>query len=104
MIVLRIGICLGAKPCAHFIQFLRGIEGIISMALLNQLLRILTIQIFSFTLTIGSILSSMMDTFIGFKTAPFQGFKNIFFCSGNKPALVCVFNAQYKFSSLLPGK
>src|ERR1700738_2491440 len=77
----------------HFFQLFRSVKSIIGKPIFHQLLRILPVHWFSFTLAIWTIISSMHWTFVGDDTAPLKTIENIFLCSGNIATLIGVFNS-----------
>src|SRR5689334_7629851 len=100
MIVLRGGVLFCLMILSHFFQFFRRIEGIISKAIFYQLLCILAIAFLSLTLPIGSIVPSMLNTFIGFKTTPFQRIENIFFSSRYIAVLISILYSDQEIASM----
>jgi hypothetical protein len=59
---------------------------------------------FSVALAIRSISSPFPDAFIQFYSCPFQGFQDIFLCSGYESGLISVFYTKNKLSTKFAGK
>src|SRR5688572_6066627 len=98
MIILWIWIGISSKLHAHLIQFFSSVECIISKTFLYKTFGILSVHVLSFTLPVRSIFPRMLCAFIWYKSTPFQCIKNIFFSTGHKPALVCVFYSKNKIA------
>jgi len=103
MVVLGGGVlgCLVAGT--HFFELLGGIECIIGMSLVHQLLSVLVIESFrlALALAIGAIAAGTKGAFVGVEAAPGETIEDIFLGSGYVAALVGVFNTEDEIATVL---
>ena len=106
MVVLRRRILCRFIFAAHFLQFFRRVERIISMSFLHQLVRIIFIEslCLPFALPVGAIGAGTVRSFVGFQSAPLKTLEDIFFRTRNIAGLVRIFDTKDKVSAMLAGE
>ena len=86
------------------LQLLRRVEGIVSLAGLQQLVDILLVDVAALALAVRTVLSSEAHTFVELDSEPFECFQNVFLSTGNKTVRVCILDTEHQFTAMLAGK
>ena len=86
------------------LQFLRGVEGYISLARIEQLLDILLIDITALALAVRAFVATKRDTLIKLDAQPTERLNDILLGSRHKTVGVGVFNAENQVAAMLLGK
>ena len=85
-------------------QLLGCIESDVCLALVEQPIDILLVDIAAFALPVGAVVAAEADAFIKLDAEPTERFYDVFFCSRDKTVGVRVFNSKDKFASMLACK
>ena len=85
-------------------QLLWRVEGDISLAIVQQLLDILAVDVAALALLVGAIVASLAHTLVNADAQPLQSLVDIFLGTRNKAGRVGVLDAQDHRAAMLAGK
>ena len=74
------------------------------MPLINKFLNVLCVNVFSFALSVGTEITSLVWSFVPFDAKPFEGFQDCFFRAFCRPDLISIFDSENHFTQIFPGK
>ena len=86
------------------LQLLRGVEGDVCLAVVQQLLDILLIDVAALALTVGTFVATERDTLVELDTQPLETLDDILLGTGDEARGVGVLNAEHQVAAVLAGK
>ena len=92
----------------HFLalslQFFGRIESDIGFSCIEQHLDVLLVNVATFGLTVGTVVTTKADTLVERNTEPLERLQNIFFSTRNETVAVGVFDTENEITSMLARK
>ena len=92
------------QPFAHGIQFLGGVEGVVRLVRLDQLVHVAAVQVLAFALPVGPVRPALPGTLVGAEATPVQRLADVLLGPGHVPCLVRVLDPQDEGAPRLTGQ
>ncbi len=83
------------------LQLLRGVEGIIGLALVDELVDVFLVDVATLTLTIGTMVAAKRHALVELDAQPFESLDDVILGSGNEAIAVGVLNAEHQIAAML---
>ena len=89
---------------AFLLKFLRGVEGDVGLAAVEQLLHIGVIDVAALALPVGAVVAALPHALVDAYAQPVEGLVDVVFGTGHKAVAVGILDAQYHGSAMLACK
>ena len=86
------------------LQLLRGVEGDVCLAVVQQLLHIFLIDVAALALTVGTLVATKRHTLVKLDAQPLETLNDIFLCPRHEARRVGILDAEYQVAAMLAGK
>ena len=86
------------------LQLLWSIKSDVSLAVVQELLHILLIDVATLTLAIRTMLTTEAHTLVKLDAEPFERFQDILLSSRNETMRVCILNSEHELATMLASK
>ena len=86
------------------IKLLGGVKGVVSLAGVDELLCVLTVQVTALALLVRAVVAALVHALVDADAQPLQGLVDVFLGTGHKACAVGVLDAQDHVAAVLTGK